>query len=55
MLAVDYCEFENNLEAYCDQAIDDYEKVFVTRDGNKCVVMMSQEEYNSLLEKVKEI
>lgn len=41
MLAVNYSEFEKNLEKYCDQAAEDYENVFVTRKDNKNIVIMS--------------
>lgn len=39
MLAVNYSEFEKNLEKYCDQAAEDYENVFVTRKDNKNIVI----------------
>ena len=52
MIAVNYPEFEKKLEKYCDQAAEDYEKVFVTRKDNKNIVVMSFEEYATLINKV---
>lgn len=54
MLAVNYSEFEKNLEKYCDQAAEEYVNVFVTREDNKNIVIMSFEEYADLINKVKE-
>jgi antitoxin YefM len=50
MLAVNYTNLRENLKKYCDKVNDDYETIIVTRKNNKNVVMISQEEYNNLLE-----
>lgn len=52
MIAVNYPEFEKNLEKYCDQAAEDYENVFVTIKDNKNIVIISFEEYTDLLNKI---
>lgn len=52
MLAVNYTNLRENLKEYCDKVNDDYEIVIVTRKNNKNVVMISQEEYNNLMENV---
>ena len=49
MLAVNYSTIRNNLKDYCDAATDKYETVIVTRKGEKNVVLMSLEQYNSLM------
>lgn len=49
MLAVNYSTIRNNLKDYCDAATDKYETVIVTRKGEKNVVLMSLEQYNSLV------
>ncbi|HML04940.1 MAG TPA: type II toxin-antitoxin system prevent-host-death family antitoxin [Methanobacterium sp.] len=50
MLAVNYTNLRENLKEYCDKVNDDYETVIVTRKNNKNIVMISQEEYNNLME-----
>ncbi len=49
MLAVNYSTIRNNLKDYCDAVTDKYETVIVTRKGEKNVVLMSLEQYNSLM------
>lgn len=49
MLAVNYSTIRNHLKDYCDKATDNYETVIVTRKGEKNVVLMSLEQYNSIM------
>ena len=49
MLAVNYSTIRNKLKDYCDQATDNHETVIVTRKGEKNVVLMSLEQYNSIM------
>ena len=50
MIATNYSEVRNNLKAYCDNATKDYETIIITRKNNENVVLMSEEEYNNLME-----
>lgn len=49
MLAVNYSTIINHLNDYCDKVTDDSETVIVTRQNEKNVVMMSLEQYNSIM------
>jgi len=49
MLAVNYSTIRNKLKDYCDAATDKNETVIVTRKGEKNVVLMSLEQYNSIM------
>ena len=49
MIAANYTNFRANLKSYMDKAKNDYETIVVTsKDGN--VVMLSEQEYNNILE-----
>ena len=50
MIATNYSEVRNNLKTYCDKATKDYETIVITRKNNENVVLMSEEEYNNLME-----
>ena len=50
MIATNYSEVRNNLKTYCDKATKDYETIIITRKNNENVVLMSDEEYNNLME-----
>ena len=50
MIATNYSEVRNNLKACCDKATKDYETIIITRKNNENVVLMSEEEYNNLME-----
>ena len=50
MIATNYLEVRNNLKTYCDKATKDYETIIITRKNNENVVLMSEEEYNNLME-----
>ena len=49
MLSVNYSTIRNNLKAYCDKATDNNETVIVTRKNEKNIVIMSLEQYNSIM------
>ncbi len=50
MLAVNYSTARENLKTYCDMANEDFETIFITRKQGGNVVMMSEAEYNNLME-----
>jgi len=49
MLSVNYSTIRNNFKAYCDKATDNNETVIVTRKDEKNIVIMSLEQYNSIM------
>ena len=53
MLAVNYSTIRNNLKDYCDKATDESEIVIVTRKHEKNVVIMSLEQYNSMMKALR--
>ena len=53
MLAVNYSTIRNNLKDYCDKATDERETVIVTRKNEKNVVIMSLEQYNSMMKALR--
>jgi len=53
MIAVNYTNVRENLKTYCDKVNDDDETVIITRKDNKNVVLISQNEYNNMLENIK--
>lgn len=53
MLAVSYSTIRSKLKDYCDKATDEMETVIVTRKNEKNVVLMSLEQYNSLMKALK--
>ncbi|MEX6494693.1 type II toxin-antitoxin system Phd/YefM family antitoxin [Fusobacterium animalis] len=55
MIATNYSEVRNNLKTYCDKATKDYETIIITRKNNENVVLMSEEEYNNLMENLYEL
>lgn len=50
MIAVSNSLVRDNFEKYCDVAVEDSEAVFVTRGQKETVVILSESEYNNLLE-----
>lgn len=53
MLAVNYSTIRSRLKSYCDKATDEDETVIVTRKNEKNVVLMSLEQYNTLMKAVR--
>ena len=50
MIAVNYSNARSNFKRYCDVATNDFETIIVTRNRGDNVVMMSESEYNNLIE-----
>ena len=50
MIATSYSSVRKDLKKYCDKVIDDCETVIITRKDDKNAVLMSEEEYNNLME-----
>jgi antitoxin YefM len=50
MNAVNYSDLRRNLKTYLDRVYDDHETIIVARRDNENVVMISIDEYNSLVE-----
>lgn len=53
MLAVNYSTIRSKLKDYCDKVTDNNETVIVTRKGEKNVVLLSLDQYNSLTKAAK--
>ena len=52
MIAINYSNLRENLKKYCDKASKDFETIVVTRKNNENVVMISEDEYNNMLENI---
>ena len=52
MANVSYTQLRSNLAAYMDQVCDDRAPLVVTRQNARSVVMISEEEYEGLIETV---
>jgi len=52
MKAINYTEFRQNLKSNLDSVYNDHEALIVTRKRNENMVVISQEDYNSLTETV---
>ncbi len=50
MIAANYSNARDNFKKYCDAATRDYETIFITRKQGENVVLMSESEYNNLME-----
>lgn len=50
MIAKSYSVVRQNFKDYCDKAANDFETIIVTRERGENVVMLSESEYNNLLE-----
>jgi len=50
MIAVNYTTARQNLKEFCDKTIDDFETIIITRERGENVVLMSENEYNNMLE-----
>ena len=53
MLAVNYSTIRKKFKDYCDKVTDEFETVIVTRKDEKNVVIISLEEYNSIMKASK--
>ena len=52
MTHVSYSELRNNLASYMDQVCDDRAPLLVTRQNARSVVLISEEDYEGLMETV---
>lgn len=50
MIAINYSTARDNFKRYCDAAVNDSETIIVTRKQNENVVILSEAEYNNLME-----
>lgn len=50
MIAVNYSNARDNFKKFCDAAVHDFETIIITRKQGENVVIMSEGEYNNLLE-----
>ncbi len=50
MLVANYSNVRNYFKDYCDKVIKDYETIIITRQRGDNVVLMSEAEYNNLME-----
>jgi antitoxin YefM len=52
MAHVSYSQLRNNLASYMDEVCDNHAPLFVTRQNARSVVMMSEDDYDGLMETV---
>ena len=50
MIAINYTTARQNLKDVCDKTVNDFETVIITRERGENVVMISESEYNNMLE-----
>jgi antitoxin YefM len=50
MDAISYTNLRQNLKSYMDKVFNDHDPLIITRKNNENVVLMSVDEYNSLME-----
>jgi len=50
MITATYTDLRANLKGYLDRVVKDSDKVIVNRGGGSAVVIMSMEEYESMME-----
>jgi antitoxin YefM len=50
MDAVSYSDLRQNLKAYMDRVFHDHETLIITRKNDENVVLLSIEDYNSIME-----
>ena len=50
MIATNYSNARKNLKKYCDKAVNNVETVIITRKNDENVVLLSESEYNNLME-----
>ncbi len=52
MIATNYTNARQNFKEYCDIANNDFETIIVTRKSGGNVVIISEEEYNNIMENI---
>ena len=50
MIAINYTTARQKLKEYCDKTVNDFETVIITRERGENVVLISESEYNNMLE-----
>ena len=50
MDAITYTDLRQNMKTYMDRVIQDHDPLIITRKNNENVVLISVDEYNSLIE-----
>lgn len=50
MITATYTDLRSNLKGFLDRVVNDSDNVIVNRGGGSAVVIMSMEEYESLME-----
>ena len=50
MIATNFSNVRNNFKEVCDQVVHDSEIAIITRKNDENVVLMSQAQYNNLME-----
>jgi len=50
MEATTYSDFRKDLKSYMDKATGDFEPITITRKNRKNAVLISEDEYNNMLE-----
>jgi len=50
VIAVNYSTARQSLKEYCDKTVNDFETIIITRERGENVVLMSESEYNNMLE-----
>ena len=50
MIATSYSNVRQNFKEYCDKSTNDFETIIITRERGENVVMISESEYNNLME-----
>ena len=50
MIAINYSTARENLKKYCDMVTNDFETIIITRKQDENVVIISEAEYNNLME-----
>ena len=50
MIAVNYSTARQNFREYCDKTVNDFETIIITRERGENVVLISETDYNNMLE-----
>lgn len=50
MKKVNLTDFKSNMDAYLDMVVEEYETIIIKRSRNKGAVILSQHEYDSIME-----
>lgn len=52
MIATNFSNVRNNFKEVCDRVVHDSEIAIITRKNDENVVLMSQEQYNNMMENI---